>query len=584
MTISYKNFRILFIAFIFIAVQLAFTFSAVRVSGLTQKDRERLYTPFYDEEVSCEVGGGSASADGKLFMIGDSIAAGAKNNLEDQLSEKGFDPVIINAQPSRTLTPGPGELNGLGVIDRSTDDINGANVIIIELGTNSVGLTDANISDAIGKIKELNPNAQIYWVNVGADNGKRTGAPIDTSSLNSIIQRNSQLGFSIIDWSNIVQQNPDYIDGGDGLGVHLSGPGKDGFAGLVSERVTSGAASRTASSSGSTCACSVQLSGKDNIEKVWNYLITTMGFNAIQAAGAMGNLKHEGGFNPKIVEYGWGFPPEMDTIPPSVGPAGQPGYGIVQWTSPGRKAGLQALADQKGLPASDLSVQLDFMKSELEGPYKSAVLDPLKNTNDLSTAVSLWQDKYEVGTRFQPRMDAAQDFLNQFGDHTASSSGGSSGGCGTSNGNWTWPHESLDATLTSCFGPRDKPTENASSNHMGIDISKGEGNKILAAAAGTVTFAANNGGAGLMIKIDHGGNTETQYMHNIRLHVKVGDSVEAGQHISDEGTTGESSGNHLHFEIIRNGEKINPLDELTIPEGIAITGSNCTSSSTGGQL
>lgn len=168
------------------------------------------------------------------------------------------------------------------------------------------------------------------------------------------------------------------------------------------------------------------LVGGDSPEKAWNYL-TGKGLTAIQAAGAMGNLQHEGGFNPRRVEDGWGFPKEMDTMPPNVGPRGQPGYGIVQWTSPGRKQGLVDFAASKNLGVNDLGVQLDYMWSELEGPYKAAALDPLMQATDLAEAVRIWQEKYEVGTKFEPRFKAAQDWLAKFGSGTTIAGNGT--GC-----------------------------------------------------------------------------------------------------------------------------------------------------------
>lgn len=168
------------------------------------------------------------------------------------------------------------------------------------------------------------------------------------------------------------------------------------------------------------------LTGADNPEKAWNYLVGK-GMTAIQAAGAMGNLQHEGGFNPSRVEDGWGFPREMDTMPPNKGPQGQPGYGIVQWTSPGRKQGLVDMASVKNQPVNDLALQLDYMWSELEGPYKTAALDPLLNATDLAEAVRIWQNKYEVGTNFEPRFQAAQTWLAQYGSGTTVAGNGT--GC-----------------------------------------------------------------------------------------------------------------------------------------------------------
>lgn len=163
---------------------------------------------------------------------------------------------------------------------------------------------------------------------------------------------------------------------------------------------------------------------------------------------------------------------------------------------------------------------------------------------------------------------------------------GDSISCGSGSG-WVWPHGSSTGRITSCFGQRGAPLAGASTNHRGVDIADGTGTPIYAAAGGEVTYAGSLGSAGLLLKIRHADAEseilETQYMHNSVLHVGVGDTVEAGQHVADEGATGNVTGAHLHFEIIKSGDKINPLNELTIPDGVTITGSNCDSSNTGGQ-
>lgn len=166
---------------------------------------------------------------------------------------------------------------------------------------------------------------------------------------------------------------------------------------------------------------------------------------------------------------------------------------------------------------------------------------------------------------------------------------GDSISCGSGSGEWVWPLEG-GGTITSCFGPRSKPTSGASSNHSGVDIADGNGTPVLAADSGEVVFAGRSrkGSGGLILNIQHGDGhgdgVATQYLHNSRLLKNVGEKVSAGEHIADEGATGDVTGSHLHFEIIRNGEKINALDELEIPDGVSITGSNCDSSNTGGHL
>lgn len=94
--------------------------------------------------------------------------------------------------------------------------------------------------------------------------------------------------------------------------------------------------------------------------------------------------------------------------------------------------------------------------------------------------------------------------------------------------------------------------------HAGIDIGVSTGTPVTAADGGKVTFAGNNGGYGLLVIIDHGGNFSTRYGHNSKLLVKKGDRVYKGQKIALSGNTGRSTGPHLHFEIRKSGTPINP--------------------------
>nr|WP_243414645.1 M23 family metallopeptidase [Sporosalibacterium faouarense] len=99
--------------------------------------------------------------------------------------------------------------------------------------------------------------------------------------------------------------------------------------------------------------------------------------------------------------------------------------------------------------------------------------------------------------------------------------------------------------------------------HTGIDIPAPTGTSILAANSGKVIFAGYSGGYGNIIIIDHGGGISTLYAHNSRLVAKAGQWVKKGDVISKAGTTGNSTGPHLHFEVRKNGEYTNPLDWVT---------------------
>ncbi len=101
-------------------------------------------------------------------------------------------------------------------------------------------------------------------------------------------------------------------------------------------------------------------------------------------------------------------------------------------------------------------------------------------------------------------------------------------------------------------------------NHKGLDIAAPAGTEILAAQAGTVTFAGWNNDYGYNVIIDHGNGVQTRYAHSRKLHVKKGDKVSQGQFIAEVGTTGQSTGNHVHFEVIINGTRYNPAPYLGI--------------------
>ena len=97
-----------------------------------------------------------------------------------------------------------------------------------------------------------------------------------------------------------------------------------------------------------------------------------------------------------------------------------------------------------------------------------------------------------------------------------------------------------------------------SSRHTGLDIAATRGTPIKVVADGTVTFAKYNGSYGNLVKVDHGNGVETWYAHTNRMYVKVGDKVKAGDVIAAVGSTGNSTGPHLHLEIRINGKHVNP--------------------------
>ena len=126
-------------------------------------------------------------------------------------------------------------------------------------------------------------------------------------------------------------------------------------------------------------------------------------------------------------------------------------------------------------------------------------------------------------------------------------------------GSFRWP---CSGRITSRFGYRSSPGGIGSTNHKGIDIANSYGTAICAADGGTVIYAGWMSGYGYFVQIDHGNGYVTCYGHNSSLLVSVGDKVYKGQQIARMGSTGNSTGNHCHFEIRYNGTYKNPLNYL----------------------
>lgn len=114
------------------------------------------------------------------------------------------------------------------------------------------------------------------------------------------------------------------------------------------------------------------------------------------------------------------------------------------------------------------------------------------------------------------------------------------------------------ATVTSGFGVRMDPFLNRPSEHTGTDFRAVAGHPIHATAAGTVVKAGLNGGYGKMVEVDHGNGVTTRYAHMRRILVKVGQQVTTSTVLGQVGSTGRSTGPHLHYEVRVDGEPVNP--------------------------
>ncbi|KYZ75250.1 hypothetical protein AXX12_13905 [Anaerosporomusa subterranea] len=119
-----------------------------------------------------------------------------------------------------------------------------------------------------------------------------------------------------------------------------------------------------------------------------------------------------------------------------------------------------------------------------------------------------------------------------------------------------WP---ASGAITSGFGWRNPPVEDGTELHQGVDIAVETGTPVVATANGVVTKSGWTGGYGNLVQIDHGNGMETLYGHNSQLAVSVGQKVKKGQVIAYVGSTGVSTGPHIHYEVRVNGTAVNPM-------------------------
>lgn len=212
--------------------------------------------------------------------------------------------------------------------------------------------------------------------------------------------------------------------------------------------------------------------------------------------------------------------------------------------------------------------EIENKLTELEGLQEEATAE--KNAlNDLKK-----KKKKEID-RYNNKMEISQEKADEYAKQAAAAEAEvekllqkkqdeidrqNDAGSGNYGGDGTlrWPLN-ISGRISSGFGHRNSPTAGASTYHKGIDIAVPTGTPIVAAGSGKVVTAAYSSSAGNYIMISHGGRLYTVYMHCSRLAVNAGDTVSRGQVIAYAGSTGISTGSHLHFGVSRNGSYVNPL-------------------------
>jgi len=112
--------------------------------------------------------------------------------------------------------------------------------------------------------------------------------------------------------------------------------------------------------------------------------------------------------------------------------------------------------------------------------------------------------------------------------------------------------------MSSRFGRRTDPFSGKVAWHEGVDFAGKDGSDVVATAAGVVTYAGERSGYGLLVEINHGNGISTRYGHAKTVDVKVGDIVRTGDVIAKMGSSGRSTGPHVHYEVLKNGRQVNP--------------------------
>ena len=224
------------------------------------------------------------------------------------------------------------------------------------------------------------------------------------------------------------------------------------------------------------------------------------------------------------------------------------------------KAELETLQTQLQDKQNEVSTLISE-KADLIGDLETAI-------GENAAKLQALQEEAARQARVQQEAAAAANRGNSSSGSSGggSSSGGSSSGGGSSSpvapitpsGSGRLSNPCPSAYISSEFGGRTSPGGIGSTNHKGRDYATGAGSPIYAAASGTVTTVSYNVARGNYVVINHGNGLSTLYQHCSATYVSAGQSVSAGQNIAAVGTTGYSTGPHLHFEVWVNGTPVDP--------------------------
>ena len=184
------------------------------------------------------------------------------------------------------------------------------------------------------------------------------------------------------------------------------------------------------------------------------------------------------------------------------------------------------------------------------------IIDQQAKVDELIAIQNNLKEKIELNNEQIAALEKeSKNIENQINNLTAGSTGSYEGGA------LGWPVPGY-STISSNFGYRIHPITGVSKLHAGIDVAAPAGATVVAANSGTVIVATYSESYGNYVIIDHGGGLTTLYAHNTSLTVSAGQTVKKGRQIATVGTTGYSTGNHLHFEVRKNGTPVDPMGYL----------------------
>ena len=210
------------------------------------------------------------------------------------------------------------------------------------------------------------------------------------------------------------------------------------------------------------------------------------------------------------------------------------------------KAQVETLVAEQKEKTAEYNAKL----AEKQNTYNQYKLDATKYEQELAS----WEKASEE----------VESLIAKASGGSSSSSSSSSGGNVTyTGGEFSWPVPGR-SYISSGYGYRSRPIGSGREFHTGYDIPAPYGSNIVAAQSGKVIYASYMNGYGYTVMIDHGGGLVTLYGHNSSLVVSKGASVSKGQVIAKAGSTGNSTGNHCHFEVRKNGKHTSPKPYLGV--------------------